>query len=79
MFFSIIKLPVFVKHLSIPGNMPALHAAAIGFTCRLLDGEDWDDLQPQFVTAVNRRLSRLTNLSDPARVLGLHNPTQIFR
>ena len=64
-------------HCIFPSLESHWHVAAIGLTCRLLDGEACGGLQsflPQFVANGTRRSSRLTDLSDPSQSLRLNNP-----
>ena len=66
-----------IYHHDFPSLESRRHAAAVGLTCWLLDGEGCGDLQsfcPSFVTNIARRSSRLNDLSDPARASRLHNP-----
>ena len=66
-----------VCHDIFPSLESHRYAAAVGLTCRLLDGEGRGDLQsfcPHFVTNGTRRSSRLNDLSDPARACRLYHP-----
>ena len=66
-----------ICHDIFPSLESRRYAAAVGLTCRLLDGEGRGDLQsfcPSFVTNITRGSSRLNDLSDPARACRLYNP-----
>ena len=66
-----------ICHDDFPSLESRQYAAAVGLTCRLLDGEGRGNLQsfcPSFVTNIARRSSRLNDLSDPVRASRLHNP-----